>query len=159
MQALAAIIKHLKHTDDVKSHHWWQPADFEWLMQDKKGLWMNNHMPQILNNNFDVFSLSDFCHQPLILVSIADAGHILTITAISEFHCSQPLEFMIMPISTMPCGQWALTPRSALLTDLSLDLNQGQGSLQIHSFHGRIKNQSQSSIDDTRGWRNHKKHF
>ena len=149
-QALAVMIEHLKHADNVKFCHWWQPADFKWLMQDKKGFWMNNYVFQILNDDFDVFFLSDFHHWLLILVSTAGAGHALMFTATPESHCFQPLEFMITSTSTMPCGWQAFTSESAPLADLSLDLDWGQGSLQIPPFCGRIKNWSQSSTGDTR---------
>ena len=100
-QTLAVMIGHLKHTDNVKSCCWWQPADFEWLMQNKKGFWMNDHMPQILNDNFNVFSLSDFCHQSLIFVLTADAGCTSTLTATPESHHSQPLESMVISTLTI----------------------------------------------------------
>ena len=153
-QALAVMIECLKHADDAKSHHWWQPADFEWIMQNKKGLWMDNHVPQILNADLDAFSFSDFCHWPLIFVSTVGAGCVFMLTATSGSCCSQFLEFMIMSTSIMPHEQWALTPESAPLTGLSLDLNWGQGSLQIPPFHNEIKNWSQGSAGDTRGQRN-----
>ena len=85
------------------------------------------------------------------------AGHTSTLTATPEFHHSQPLEFMITSTSTVPHRQQAFTPESALLTGLSLDLNQSQGSLQIPSFHSRIKNQSQGSTGDAKGWENHRR--
>ena len=39
---------------------------------------MNNHMSQILNDDLDVFFLSDFHHQSLILISTVNADHIFT---------------------------------------------------------------------------------
>ena len=158
MWALAAMIKHLKHTDDVKFCCWWQPADFEWLMQNKKGLWINNHMLQILNNDFDVFSLFDFHYWPLVLVPTAGAGCTLMLTTTSESHCSQSLESMITPTSTMSHRQQAFISESAFLAGLSLDSDQGQESFQIPSFHNRIENWSQSSTGGTRGQKNHRRH-
>ena len=58
-------------------------------------------MFQILNDDFNVFSFSDFCHQFLIFVSTVDADHISMFTAISEFYHFQFLEFMIISISTI----------------------------------------------------------
>ena len=66
---------------------------------------MNDHVPQILNDDLDAFSLSDFHHQPLVLVSTAGAGCAFTLITTPESYCSQPLESMIMPTPTMPCGQ------------------------------------------------------
>ena len=101
---------------------------------------MDNYMFQILNDDFNAFFLSDFHHQSLVLVPTAGAGHTSMLITTPESHCSQPLEFMVTPTSTMPHRQQALTPESAPLTGLSLDLNQGQGSLQIPPFCSGIEN-------------------
>ena len=113
-------------------------------------------MPQILNNDFNVFSLSNFCHQSLILVFTANTGCVFTFTAISEFCHSQPL-FMITSILTMFCGQQAFIPESTSFAGLSLDSNWDQGGLWIPFFHSKIKNQSWSSTDNIRGQMNHRR--
>ena len=101
---------------------------------------MNNYVPQILNDDLDAFSLSDFHYQPLVLVSTAGAGCAFMLTAIPGSHCFQPLESMITSISTISCRQQAFTSEFAPFADLSLNLNQGQGSLQIPPFCSRIEN-------------------
>ena len=90
---------------------------------------------------------------------MAGADHTSTLTAIPESYHFQPLESMIMSTSTMFYEWWVFISGSALLAGLSLDSDQGQGSLQIPFFHGRIKNQSQSSMSGIRGWENCGKHF
>ena len=112
---------------------------------------MNNHIPQILNDDFDVFSLSDFCYWPLIFVSTVSADHAFILTAIPESCCSQLLEFMIMSTSTMLCEQWALIFESVSFAGLFLNLNQSQKSLQIPPFCSGIKNWSQGSAGGARG--------
>ena len=139
-QALAVMIRCLKYADNIKSHHWWQLADFKWMMQNKEDFWMNNHISQILNNDLDVFFLSDFHHQSLILVFTVGAGCVFTLTAISESHHSQLLKSIIIFTSTMSCEQWVFISESASFTGLSFNLNWNQGSLQISSFCGEIEN-------------------
>ena len=63
---------------------------------------MNDNISQILNDHFNAISLSNFHHQPLILVSTAGAGHASTLTTTPESHHSQLLKSMITPTSTMP---------------------------------------------------------
>ena len=128
-------------------------------MQDKKSFWMNDHVPQILNDDFNAFFLFDFCHWSLILVLTADAGHASIFTTTPESHHSQLLESMIIFTSTMLCRQQALTLESASLTGLSFDSNQSQRSLQIPPFCNKIKNQSQSRVGDTKNWENYKRHL
>ena len=120
---------------------------------------MNNYMPQILNDDFDIFFFFNFCHQPLVFVSTVGAGHTLMLTATSGSHHSQPLEFMVMLTPTMPHRQQAFTSESAPLAGLFFNPDQDQGSLQIPPFHDRIENQSQSSMGGTRDQGNHRKHF
>ena len=89
---------------------------------------------------------------------MAGAGHALILTTTFESYCSQFLESIITPTLTMLCGWWALTPGSAPFAGLSLDPDQGQGSLQISFFHGRIENWSQDSTNDTRDWENYRRY-
>ena len=62
---------------------------------------MNDYVPQILNDDFNAFFFSDFCHQPLVLVSTVGTGCVFMLITTSGFYCSQPLEFMITSTSTM----------------------------------------------------------
>ena len=66
---------------------------------------MNDHVPQILNDDFNAFSLSDFCYQPLVLVPTVGASYASMLTTTPGSHCSQPLKSMITPTLTMPCRQ------------------------------------------------------
>ena len=62
---------------------------------------MNNHMSQILNDNFNAFFLSDFHHQFLVFVSTAGVDYVFIFTTTAESYCSQFLKFMITFVLTM----------------------------------------------------------